>query len=85
MLLVATDATLRAWVISFRPERAAPPRGSGSSAPRYTMNTQRSHTVSQRGQRQTFIKLPGYLLFCQHTDTRVIFFIYVADFQGIMH
>lgn len=58
---------------------------SGSPAPCYTMNTQRSHTISHQGQHQSFIKLPSYLLFCHHTDMRVIFFIYVADLQGIMH
>lgn len=58
---------------------------SGSLAPCYTMNTQRSHTISHRGQCQSFIKLPSYLIFCHCTDMRVIFFIYVADFQGIMH
>lgn len=69
----------------FRIGRATLLWSSGSSAPCYTMNTQRSHTISHQGQRQTFIKLPSYLLFCHHTDMRVIFFIYVADFQGIMH
>lgn len=60
--------------------RTTRPTSSGSPAPRRTMNTQRSHTVSRRGQRQSFIKLPSYLLFCQRSDMRVIFFIYVAGF-----
>lgn len=49
------------------------------------MNTQRSPTVSRWGQCQTIIKLPSYLLLCPHADMRVIFFIYVADFQGFTH
>lgn len=45
--------------------------------------TQRSHTESQRLRRQSFIKLPSYLIFCHRADMRVIFFIYAADFRGL--
>lgn len=73
------------YFFSLRIGRATTLRSSGSSARCCTMNTQRSHAISHPGQHQTFIKLPSYLLFCHHTDMRVIVFIYVADFQGIMH
>lgn len=68
--------------IGFQSRKSYPSTSCGWFASCCTMNTQRSRTISHRGQCQSFIKLPSYLIFCHHPDMRGYLFHLCSGFSG---